>query len=326
MSDELLNNRTAKAIRVHVDSKGQLELFPEGKVNDLFMQQKLEGMVHEEMSVYGAKEEESQVIQRSKEEILEKTKGSHRGFFDDSERFAIVKKYADRYHFFHPMLEFLEVFWLRDGFDIICGNPPWIKLEFDEVGVISEKYPEVAIRKMSAAEVHKKYKNLAYTNFKLKKIYRAEQIEDACTGVFLNAYQNYPLLVGQQPDLYKCVIENGFTLLSDKGYMGLLHPESVYEDAYGQPLRKEIYSRLCYHFQFENELNLFTGTNDHGRMKFGENIYRGIHGLVGFYNMNNVFHPNTIDMSFIHDGQGTCLGIKDNNGNWNTHAHKDRIV
>jgi UDP-N-acetylglucosamine 2-epimerase (non-hydrolysing) len=41
------------------------------------------------------------------------------------------------------MLEFIEVFWLRDGFDIICGNPPWIKLEFDEQGIMSEKYPEV---------------------------------------------------------------------------------------------------------------------------------------------------------------------------------------
>lgn len=40
-------------------------------------------------------------------------------------RFDIVKELAKRYHFFHPMLEFLEVFWLRDGFDIICGNPPW---------------------------------------------------------------------------------------------------------------------------------------------------------------------------------------------------------
>lgn len=50
------------------------------------------------------------------------------------------------------MLEFLEVFWLRDGFDIICGNPPWLKLEFDEQGIISEKYPEIAIRKISAPQ------------------------------------------------------------------------------------------------------------------------------------------------------------------------------
>ena len=253
-------------------------------------------------------------------------KGAERTFFDDSKRFEIANKLSKRYHFFHPMLEFLEVFWQRDGFDIICGNPPWIKLEFDEQAIISEKYPEVNIRKMSAAEVRRIREQLSSSNKELDKLYHEEEVENTCSSIFLNAYQNYPLLVGQQPDLYKCVIENGFSLLSTNGYMGLLHPESVYEDAYGQPLRLEMYSRLCFHFQYENELNLFTGTNDHGRMKFGENIYRGCPGSVDFYNMNNVFHPNTIDMSFVDDGKEKCLGIKDEKGNWNTKAHKDRIV
>ena len=36
------------------------------------------------------------------------------------------------------MLEFLEVFWLRDGFDIICGNPPWLKLEFNDADIVAE--------------------------------------------------------------------------------------------------------------------------------------------------------------------------------------------
>ncbi|MBK6331055.1 MAG: hypothetical protein IPF62_11260 [Bacteroidetes bacterium] len=60
-----------------------------------------------------------------------------------------------------------------------------------------------------------------------------------CTAVFMNAGQNYPLLVGQQTNLYKCVLENGFSLLSKNGYMGLLHPEGVYDDPNGQLLRKK---------------------------------------------------------------------------------------
>ena len=255
-----------------------------------------------------------------------RVKGAGRSFFDDSTRFEIVAQLSERYHFFHPMLEFLEVFWLRDGFDIICGNPPWIKLEFDEQGIVSEKYPEVSIRKISAAEVHRMRGELAASNKALSQLFHSEETENACSGEFLNAHQNYSLLEGQQPDLYKCILANGFDLLSDNGYMGLLHPESVYEDAYGQPLRREIYPRLCYHFQYENELNLFTGTNDHGRMKFGENIYRGKRGTVNFYNMNNVFHPMTVDNSFVPNTPGKCGGIKDEKGNWNTNAHNDRIT
>ena len=39
-----------------------------------------------------------------------------------------------------------------------------------------------------------------------------------------------------------------------------------------------------------------------------------------------MFHPNTVDACFAHDGHGLCGGIKDENGNWNTAAHRDRIV
>ena len=325
VSDDELNKRTAKALRVHVDSKGQLDMFPEGKINDLFMQQKLEDMVREDIAVNGIKEEESQVIRRSKEEILSKTKGSHRGFFDDSERFVIVKKYADRYHFFHPMLEFLEVFWLRDGFDIICGNPPWIKLEFDEVGIISEKYPEVSIRRTSAPDVRKKRDELFANNPQLEKIYRDEETENVCSTAFLNAYQNYPLLVGQQTNLYKCILTNGMEMMGRDGYMGLLTPETIYDDPNGQPLRRELYKHLMYHFQYQNELRLFAEVHHH--TKYGGQLLRSrISSPPRFASLSNLFHPSTVDACFAHDGHGICGGIKDENGNWNTSPHKDRIV
>ena len=329
VSDETINKGTAKALRVHVDKNGQLDMFPEGQMNDLFMQHELEEsmMVHEDISEsYGNNDETSEIITLSKEEILTKTKGSDRSFYDESERFSIVKKYADRYHFFHPMLEFLEVFWLRDGFDIICGNPPWIKLEFDEQGILSEKYPEVAIRKVSAPDARKMRDKMFKQIPATEALYHSEEIETVCSSTFMNAYCNYPLLVGQKTNLYKCVLENGFTMMSDKGFMGLLHPETIYDDPKGQPLRKEVYPRLSYHFQYENELNLFTGTNDHGRMRFGTNVYHGSKENISFVNMNNIFHPSTIDACFAHDGHGICGGIKDDYGKWNINAHKDRIV
>jgi hypothetical protein len=224
------------------------------------------------------------------------------------------------------MLEFIEVFWLRDGFDVICGNPPWIKLEFNEANVISDRYPEVAIRRVSAPEVRSRIKDFM-SNDAMKALYEGEQREQACSTVFLNAVCNYPLLVGQQTNLYKCVLSNCMQMLSTLGYLGILCPDGIYDDPNGQLLRRELYKRLKYHFQYENELNLFTGTNDHGRMRFGETIYGGeSKQSIDFYNMNNVFSPNTIDACFLHDGSGICGGIKDEKGNWNTSAHKDRIV
>ena len=271
-------------------------------------------------------EDEAQIVAKTQEEMLTEVQGKTSLFSDeDPLRLKIVCRLSERYRFFHPMLEFIEVFWLRDGFDIICGNPPWIKLEFDEIGIMSEKYPEVAIRKMSAPDARKKRDELFVANPDLEKLYRAEETDNTCSGVFLNAYQNYPLLVGQQTNLYKCVLTNGMELMGRDGYMGLLTPESIYDDPNGQPLRRELYKHLMYHFQYQNELRLFAEVHHH--TQYGGQLLRsGISSPPRFASLSNLFHPSTVDACFAHDGHGLCGGIKDENGNWNTAPHRERIV
>jgi hypothetical protein len=106
--------------------------------------------------------------------------------------------------------------------------------------------------------------------------------------------------------------------------MGMLHPESIYDDPKCQPLRKEVFLRLRYHFQYANEMTLFSEVDHH--TKYGEQIYGGRQESVNFISINNLFHPSTIDGCLIHDGHGLCGGIKTIDGRWNTEAHKDRIV
>ena len=270
-------------------------------------------------------EEESQIIARTQEELLTASHANLSLFADEEPlRLRIADALGKRYHFFHPMLEFIEVFWLRDGFDIICGNPPWLKLEFDEQGIISEKYPEIAIRKLSAPQARTMRDNFFTASKFLEELYRNEEVENAGSTAFMNANCNYPLLVGQQTNLYKCILENGFSMMSDKGFMGMLHPETVYDDPKGQPLRKEIYARLRYHFQYTNEFSLFAEV--HHLTKFGQQIYSSKQTIVNFLSIHNLYHPSTIDACFTHSGQGLCGGLKTEDGKWNTEAHIDRIV
>lgn len=284
------------------------------------------GIAAEPQVEYGRiTEDESQIMARTQEELLTASHANLSLFADEEPlRLRIADALGKRYHFFHPMLEFIEVFWLRDGFDIICGNPPWLKLEFDEQGILSEKYPEVAIRKVSAPDARKMRDNMFEQIPSTETLYHSEEIETACSSVFMNAYCNYPLLVGQKTNLYKCVIENGFSMKSNNGFMGLLHPETVYDDPKGQPLRKEIYKRLKYHFQYRNEYCLFAEVS-HTR-KYSTNIYGQSNKSIKFESINNLYHPNTIDGCFCHDGHGQCGGIKDLDGNWNETAHRNRIV
>lgn len=271
-------------------------------------------------------EEESQIVAKTQEEIL---MGSHAqmSLFADEDplRLKIADRLAKRYHFFHPMLEFIEVFWLRDGFDIICGNPPWIKLEFDEQGILSEKYPEVAIRKVSAPDVRKMRDQMFKQIPATEALYRSEEIDTACSSKFMSAYCNYPLLVGQQTNLYKCVLENAMDMASESnGYIGLLTPESIYDDPKGQPLRRELYKRLRYHFQYVNTLKLFSEILHW--VTFSTNVIGKRKENADFYSINNLYHPSTIDGCFVHDGHGLCEGLKTNEGSWNTAPHKERIV
>lgn len=268
-------------------------------------------------------EEEVVYTRQDAKAILEQYKSETDRMHEDNYRIPIVQKIADRYHFFHPMLEFIEVFWLRDGFDVIVGNPPWLKLEFDEQGIISEKYPEVAIRNYSGPDVSKLIAKYFEQNNNLFLLYNNEQNETICQGVFMNVASNYPLLEGQKNNLYKCVLENGFSMLSDFGYMGLLHPEGIYDDPNGDKLRKEVYKRLRYHFQYQNEFKLFAEV--HNETLFGSHIYGSKQDNVNFISIHDLFTPNTIESCFNHDGFGICGGMK-KNGKWNTEGHKDRVV
>lgn len=278
---------------------------------------------------YGSKrmtEEQAQIVTKSKEEMLESTTSQTTLFADEEpERFKIAKRLAGRYHFFHPMLEFIEVFWLRDGFDIICGNPPWLKLQFDDKAVLSERYPEVMIHKVSAPDA-RAMQTRFMEDESMRRIYEDEQMEVQCSSVFMNAFANYPLLIGQQTNLYKCVLTNTFDLVSaENGYIGILCPESIYDDPKGQPLRRELYKRLRYHFQYQNELRLFAEVHHH--TVYGDQLLGPRRSSSPrFASLSNIFHPNTVDACFAHDGHGDCGGIKDKEGNWNTVAHKNRIV
>jgi hypothetical protein len=248
--------------------------------------------------------------------------------FGSQERLDLVEKLREQYRFFHHELEFLEVFKERGGFDVIVGNPPWLKLQFEEKDVIAEQYPEVVIRKTSAPVV-RKLQSSYLENIEQKSSYFSEQLTVENSSQFMTAPQNYPLLLGQQTNLYKCVLENSLQLVGPNGFVGLLHPEGIYEDPNGQILRKDIYQRLRFHFHFRNQLKLFTEVGD--RREYGINVYRGSRSDCSFSSINNLFHPSTIDGCFTHDGKGQCGGIKVKNSNtgeysWNIIPHRSRLV
>ncbi|HGC1867462.1 TPA: hypothetical protein ACIX5I_005019, partial [Escherichia coli] len=277
----------------------------EHTTGDLFAE---EGLLREESSLFS-------VAGRLKTEVL----------FRHLPRLAIVDALRKQHRFFHWDLEFCDLFAERGGFDLMLGNPPWLKVEWQEAGVLGDYEPEFVLRKLSAS----KLATLRVDTFNqipaLEAAWRSEY--EGCEGMqnFLNAQQNYPVLAGQKANLYKCFLPLGWRLGAQKGVVGFLHPEGIYEDPKGGKLRGAVYPRLRAHFQFQNQHMLFPIGH---RVKFSINIYTAfVSDHIGFISIANLFSAKTIELCLSHDGTGEVGGIKDDEtDSWNESGHQSRIL
>lgn len=247
-------------------------------------------------------------------------------------RVAVVEAIAEQRRFMHWELCFADVLLGArsgvdgrpgGGFDLILGNPPWLKVEWNEAGILGERNPVFAVRKISASDLAK-LRAEAFAQFPGLQADWLQELEEAeGTQAFLNAVQNYPLLKGVQTNLYKCFMPLAWDLASAQGVAGLLHPEGPYDDPKGGHLREVMYARLRRHFQFQNQEMLFPIGH---RVKYSINVYGGAQASPGFDNLANLFVPATVDACYQHDGTGLPDGIKNDSGHWNTAGHRDRIV
>ena len=238
-------------------------------------------------------------------------------------RIPQIEAVAEARRFLHWDLCFADILLLRGGFDLTVGNPPWLKVEWNEAGILGERNPVFAIRKISASDLME-LRAEAFKSFPgLQTAWTDELQEAEGTQNFLNAVQNYPLLKGVQTNLYKCFMPLVWWMASPQGVSALLHPEGPYDDPKGGDLRAAMYARLRSHFQFQNQEMLFPIGH---RVKYSINIYGPPQAAPKFDQLANLFIPATVDACYQHDGSGLPDGIKNESGQWNTSGHHDRIV
>ena len=251
--------------------------------------------------------------------------------FEQFPRLKFVDDLARRHRFHHWELAFADLFYgerpdgrIRGGFDLVLGNPPWVKVEWEEGGVLGDYNPSFVLRRHSATEITALRGDAFDRRPGLRADWLAELEQAEATQNFLNARQNYPLLEGQKANLYKCFLPQAWMIGSEDGVAGFLHPEGVYDDPKGGAFREELYPRLRAHFQFQNEKRLFSEVDHHAL--FSINVYGRTRPSPAFVHIANLFAPATIDACLDHDGHGSVPGIKDDTGDWNTAGHAHRAI
>lgn len=240
----------------------------------------------------------------------------------ENPRLDLAARIAEQNKFMHWELEFADLFAERGGFDLIIGNPPWIKIEWNEQSVLSDTHPMFAVKKLSATQTTYKRAE-ALENTATRKMYFSEYEMLSGEQAFLNAVQNYADLKGQQTNLFKCFLPQSWTFSGKSGVAAFVHPEGVYDDPKGGALREKLYPRLRYHFQFANERKLFPEVHHH--TQFSLNVYGGPL-MVSFDTISNLYDAKSIVECYEGDASAPIPGIKDENGDWNVKGHPDRII
>lgn len=223
--------------------------------------------------------------------------------------------------FFHWELDFASVF-ADGGFDLQTGNPPWVRPAFDEAAVLAEGDPWWKLAsKASQATLHAMRKQTLGLE-SIGDLY----IETASATTVLKDYlgsNQYTVLEGLQPDLYRCFMVHSWRARSANGVVALVHPESHFTEKKAVKLRRETYRRIRRHWQFLNILSLFEIAPV---TYFGVHVYGAALDKPAFLMASSAFHPETIERSLVHKGGGDIPGLKTPDGRWDQRPHAERIL
>ena len=244
--------------------------------------------------------------------------------------YDLARTLSDEQHFHHWELVYPEVLGPnaeRDGFDLIVGNPPWIKAEWADPAVLSELDALLGVREARSAEINRRRVPLlsAGDGEKSRRFYSTAFRHAEGSVSHLNSHRYFQELTGVQTNLYKNFIIRSWNIQSNRGVVGLLHPDGPYDEAHASVFRAGIYKRLRAHYQFKNEMQLFPDVAHVAT--FGINIFGATVLTPRFAHISNLFHPKTIASCLTHDRATDPMpGIKTDDGHWNTHPHVNRVV
>ncbi|MER5962785.1 DNA methyltransferase [Streptomyces sp. NPDC002057] len=236
--------------------------------------------------------------------------------------YETAERIARERGFFHWELDFAHVF-AEGGFDLMVGNPPWVKQEWKESGVLAEFEPwfELAEKPSNAAWDERKAEVMEWPG--VRSAFMGELADHAAMSGFLGSVDTYPELAGTQPDLYRAFMLLVWRAVGERGTAGLIHPSTHLTGAKEGTLRAASYRHLRFHADFTNELLIFAnpvGNSSH----FSVNVY-GKDQEIYFQHMSWLLHPSVLVKSVRHGGEGPVPGVKDR-GKWDLRPHQERIV
>lgn len=237
--------------------------------------------------------------------------------------YETVVRIAEERGFFHWELDFAHVF-AEGGFDLMVGNPPWVRQEWFENLVLAEIEPWFVLGGKETETDRERNVAELLGDPEHRSFYMGELGTVAGVSEFLSSPDTYPELVGTRPDMYRAFMLLSWRATGERGIAGLIHPSTHLTGTKEAVLREAAYHHLRFHADFTNELLIFAnpvGNSSH----FSVNVYGGSKD-INFQHMSWLLHPNVLVKSVRHDRKDDPLpGVK-HEGKWDLRAHQGRIL
>ena len=228
---------------------------------------------------------------------------------------------ANQVNFTHFELYFSDIMRDRGGFDIIVGNPPWIKPEWnlrEELTAIDPKFATLTTKQEKNAIVD-------LSQHQIKKLLK-DQVLGRGLISFTGSGKNMPHLGSGRNNLYQCFIDLSFRVVSTIGFVGLLHQDSHLGDPKAGLLRSHWYKRITKNFSFQNKIKSKNFTEVSHKVLFSLNVYRGNPNIVDFDYITDLYLPSQIDETYADSANHDIPLLRTSNGKWDTRGHPDRKV
>lgn len=208
-----------------------------------------------------------------------------------------VYREAEKHRYFHWCIEFPDVFVNNGKFDVMCGNPPWDKLQMEDEKWFIGKNNEI-VKAANQSARNKLITNLQGSDPKLYTEYMEARAAIASESNFVKNSGRFPLTACGKIDLYSLFAEHNFN--SSKLAWGVVIPTGIATNdstkAFFGKLIEE--NRLESLYDFENKEGLF---DIHRMFKFclltagkQQQLPREVTG--GFYltRLDHLLDPNRI--------------------------------
>jgi hypothetical protein len=153
---------------------------------------------------------------------------------ENPQRTAIIEELSERFHFFHWRLEFPEVF-VRGGFDVMLGNPPWERIKLQEQEFFTAHDREIAEAPNKAAR-EQLIKALFLPDASLAQQALGEAFKQAkhaaeAEAGFARHCGRFPLSAVGDINTYALFAETFLNLLGALARAGLFVPISIATDS-----------------------------------------------------------------------------------------------